>query len=232
LSDKISRSATTVTSSGFQQQSSGYASGNGYAYHDAGAIFKYGGVTKLVIDLAGGVFAFKGDITGATGKFYGSVRATTFRLYDDSDNYMAAVTLYAGTSGVELKSMTNAGGGSWSSLGTAFGTYAEIESTNYNEGTFTAGDGVRGVCLGFSATGSILYTLVGNLILGSFNKPTKLTGSAAAPTYRQGIGAEKNISLDGHAHTLSDLTVGSIANFSFSTDGGSTWTPIKLRRDA
>lgn len=73
LGDKISKSATTVTGSGYQQQSSGYSSGTGYAYHDAGAIYKYGGETKLVIDLASGVFAFKGDISGCNGNFSGNV---------------------------------------------------------------------------------------------------------------------------------------------------------------
>lgn len=31
---------------------------------------------------------------------------------------------------------------------------------------------------------------------------------------------------------IGNIAVGGIANFSFSSDGGSTWTPIKLRRDA
>lgn len=233
LSDKISKSATTITGSGYQQQSSGYASGNGYAYHDAGMIFKYGGVIKLVIDLASGVFAFKGDISGCNGNFAGNVD-TSGSVYargvaTSGDGYSAAVL-----------GMPQDG----TKTGVVGASATGVGVHGVGVGTPSAATGVKGEAL-FGATSVGVF---GYAFYGVGVRAQSGTGIALDVIGRMQISSTYLVSnlnadmLDGkhatefagasHGHALADLTVGSMANFSYSADGGATWNPIKLRRDS
>jgi len=172
LSDKISKSATTITGSGFQQQSSGYASGTGYAYHDAGAIYKYGGETKLVIDLAGGVFAFKGDISGCNGTFAGNVNTAGSLKATGSvsgGGYQAAVLgmpagVAEGVAGIANSSRSGVLGVNTSSghavKGEAYGSGAGVYGYNAGSGPGVAAYSATGVALQVAGLMTISSTQV------------------------------------------------------------------------
>lgn len=126
LADKISKAATTIASSGFQLQTSGYAGGNGLAIYDGGMIFKYGGTAKFTFNAATGALAVAGDISGSNGSFAGDVLTNGFIK---ASGRTATSGFYAAITGIA--NQNGDAGGYFEGGAYGWGVYAISSRTGY-----------------------------------------------------------------------------------------------------